>query len=284
MGSLVYGHPQNHATGAFRPRLVPSVSVNAYDSDAQVFITASGITDPPQQSAISTLVTGLKTSGLWTKMRAIYPFVGGTSASHSVNLKSPGTYNISWSGGITHDANGVQGNGSTGYGNTGLNPRSVLTLNDAHISVYSRTDSAIDAMDVGAFDGTQFLGMYCKYTDSKAYGYHNDPNDGGAAQIAAAANASSAAMYTLTRTAVSAGASSLYRNSTVGATTGNNNIGYLHPNTNVFLLARSNSGSATGYSNRQVAFASVGDGLTSTDVSNLYTLVQAYQTDLGRQV
>jgi len=45
------------------------------DSDAQAFITAAAITDATQQSAIDTLVKGLKTDGLWSKMKAVYPFV-----------------------------------------------------------------------------------------------------------------------------------------------------------------------------------------------------------------
>jgi hypothetical protein len=38
------------------------------------------------------------------------------------------------------------------------------------------------------------------------------------------------------------------------------------------------------YSNKQYAFTTIGTGLTSTDTSNLYTLVQTFQTTLGRQV
>ena len=61
----------------------------AIDSDAQAFITAAGITDSTQQAAITNLVIGLKNDNLWTKMKAIYPFVGGTAASHKFNLKNP---------------------------------------------------------------------------------------------------------------------------------------------------------------------------------------------------
>jgi hypothetical protein len=38
------------------------------------------------------------------------------------------------------------------------------------------------------------------------------------------------------------------------------------------------------YGTRQLAFATIGDGLTDTDASNLYTRVQAFQTSLSRQV
>ena len=63
--------------------------VNAVDADAQAFIAAAGITNLTQASAINTLVNDLKTYGLWTKMKALYPMVGGTAASHKFNLKDP---------------------------------------------------------------------------------------------------------------------------------------------------------------------------------------------------
>jgi hypothetical protein len=45
------------------------------DPDAQAFITAAAITDATQQAAIDNLVKGLKTDGIWSKMKAVYPFV-----------------------------------------------------------------------------------------------------------------------------------------------------------------------------------------------------------------
>ena len=90
-------------------------------ADAQAFITAAGITDPTQQSAIITLVTDLKGYGLWTKMKAIYPFVGGTATTHKFNLKNPldtdGAFRLSFSGGWTHSANGALPNGTNAFAN-----------------------------------------------------------------------------------------------------------------------------------------------------------------------
>ena len=59
------------------------------DPDAQAFITAAAITDPTQQAAINTLVVDLKGYSIWTKMKALYPFVGGTASAHKFNLKDP---------------------------------------------------------------------------------------------------------------------------------------------------------------------------------------------------
>jgi len=40
----------------------------------------------------------------------------------------------------------------------------------------------------------------------------------------------------------------------------------------------------TQFSNRECAFASIGNSFTDTEATNFYTAVQAFQTTLGRQV
>ena len=45
------------------------------DPSAAAYFTATGITGATQQTAIDNLVKGLKADGLWTKMKAVYPFV-----------------------------------------------------------------------------------------------------------------------------------------------------------------------------------------------------------------
>jgi hypothetical protein len=47
----------------------------SFDPDYQAFITATGITEPTQSAALETLVSDLKSYGLWSKMKAIYPMV-----------------------------------------------------------------------------------------------------------------------------------------------------------------------------------------------------------------
>ena len=97
-------------------------SATCSDPDGAAFITAAGLTDPTQISAVCTLVTSLKSASLWTGMDAIYPFVGGNALAHSFNLRNPAKYQITWVGGVTHDSNGITGDGATGYGDTGFNP------------------------------------------------------------------------------------------------------------------------------------------------------------------
>jgi hypothetical protein len=96
-------------TGIYLASLTPAV-----DPDAQAFITAAAITDPTQQTAINTLVVDLKGYGIWTKSKALYPFVGGTASQHKFNLKDPrdldAAFRLVFTGGWTHSSNGILGN------------------------------------------------------------------------------------------------------------------------------------------------------------------------------
>lgn len=137
---------------------VPPSSVCA-DVDGSAFIAAANITDATQRGAICTLVTSLKAASLWTGMDAIYPFVGGNALSHSYNLRNPSKYQISWTGGVTHDASGITGDGTSGYGNTGFTPSTAAgnwTLNSASEGVYSRTATLV-SVPPGEFYG--LIGM-----------------------------------------------------------------------------------------------------------------------------
>lgn len=100
------------------------------DVDATAFSTAAGLTDSIQKSAINTLVKDLKRYGIWTKIKAFYPFVGGSASSHKFNLKDPrdldAAYRLTFSGGWIHDANGAKCNGSNTSADTFLSLRAVL--------------------------------------------------------------------------------------------------------------------------------------------------------------
>ena len=109
---------------------------------AEAFIKAAGITNSTQQTAIKTLVNDLNGYGLWSKMKAIYPMVGGTATSHSYNLKDTTKFQITWNGGLTHSSNGVTPNGTNGYGDTGINSSTLsISVNSIHISSYLKTNN-----------------------------------------------------------------------------------------------------------------------------------------------
>jgi len=250
----------------------------SFDVDAQAFFTAASITDATQKSAVNQLVLDLKAASIWTKMTAVYPFVGASATPHSYNLKNPATFQITWHGTVTHNANGIAGDSSTGYGDTGLSPSSAMSVNDAHISIYCRTTGTTSSVDMGSFVGaSQMLEIWCRNGDGKTYGMiWSTPND----QTATTVTDSSGLTVVTRRSSTDM---EQYRNSTSLATNTNSRNGSM-PNINIYILGRNANGVLSLPSLKNHAFASVGTGLTDTDVSNLYTAVQAFQTTLSRQV
>lgn len=255
------------------------------DADAQAFITAAGITDATQQSAINTLVTDLKGYGIWTKMKAIYPFVGGTASAHKFNLKDPrdldAAFRLVFSGGWTHSSNGALPNGTNGYANTYCNPQTRLALQSNHLSHYSRTQiSNTNTHDMGCESGAGLnfnLFQYFNGISNKGF------NDGLYPTNAAVSNTTNTLGFQIgTRT--SNVVLKLHFNGSLLNTNTNTKTQTSYPNHNIFIGATNSNGIAGNYSARQCAFASIGDGLTDTEAANFRTAVQAYQTTLSRNV
>ena len=257
------------------------------DADAQAFITAAGITDVTQQSAINTLVTDLKGYGIWSKMKAIWPFVGGTSSSHKWNLKDPrdldAAFRLVFNGGATHSSTGYLPNGTNGYADTFLTPSTNLTNNNYSLSYYSRTQATnLDAVDLGCTintNGTPNTGitLYFNSVSYKAFNAGSYPND-----AVLFNNNDTQGLLIGSRTANNS-AKMFMDGVQIGSTLTTTYSGTL-PTTSLFLGSNKYMGNAVEFTNRQCAFASIGDGLTDTEAANLYTAVQAYQTTLSRNV
>lgn len=252
------------------------------DSDATAFLSAAAITDFVQSIAINELVLDLKRFSLWNKLYAIYPFVGGTANTHKFNLKDPrdldAAYRLTYSGGLIHSATGMLPNGSTGYANTKFIPSMLASINSGSLSVYSRTDTiAGGKAEIGSVNtATSYFCILTKYTGNLGYGGIND------GLTAAGAVTTSSGFYVATRTGATT--IKMFKN---GATvfslgTASNTQNTLYP---VVIGALMNSsGTPNNYSDRECAFASIGDGLTDIECANLYSSVQKYQGMLNRSL
>ena len=260
--------------------LARSASGGAVDADAQAFITAAAITDPTQQAAINTLVVDLKGYSIWTKMKALYPMVGGTASAHKFNLKNPldtnAAFRLVFNGGWTHSANGALPNGTNAYADTFLNVSTQTTLNDFHFSFYSRVHSAVSSIDIGAATNGVSDYYLMQHTGTIAYSIINQSLG---ATYASYADTDSRGLYLGTRngTVIKAWKSGTLKNTLSPATTAT------RPNKTIYIAAL-NELSIGFYSNRQQAFTSIGDSLTDTEAANFYTAVQAFQTSLSRNV
>lgn len=252
----------------------------AYDPAATAFFTAAGITDPTQKSAINTLVTDLKSAtygNLWTNIftgQPIHPIVGGSASAHAVNLRNPGTNNITWTGGITHSATGAKGNGTTGFGDDGFVLSTGQTLNNSGFSFYSGTSNTKSGFDMGANDGV---------TNTRIAAYFSGVTplcDISGVNINGGATGSSTGFYSASNTA--AAVCKTYKNGAQIATNGSATVGLTARS--MYYMALNTTGTAGSFSDRELRFGCKHTGLTDQQAADLYTIVQRFQTALGRNV
>ena len=254
-----------------------SVTVASGDADALAFFTAAGITDNTQKTAVNTLVTDLKTANVWTKMKAIYPFVGGSASSHKWNLKDPrdldAAYRLTFNGGWVHSSTGALPNGSNAYADTKLIPVFNLSSTSTHFSKYNRTNDLVG----NKVDGT----ANNNYTSFFQHNYASaNVIIGVLGSIISYTPTDTRGFFISTRTS-NVVVKAFRNNSQLGST--NTNFSDALPNQAFYLGAR-NSGVPSDYNNYESAFASIGDGLTDAESLALYTAVQACQTTLSRNI
>tara|TARA_R110000868_G_scaffold117006_1_gene310959 strand:+ start:221 stop:1018 length:798 start_codon:yes stop_codon:yes gene_type:complete len=251
----------------------------AYDADAQAFITATGISGT-NASAINTLVIDLKAASIWSKMKALYPIIGGTATSHKFNLKNPldtdAAFRLVFAGGVTHSSNGFEGNGTNGFANTFVNPNTLFTSGFASFGIYNKKLGA-----TGFFMGTQvgsinFISIRAQLLvnirhqnrgSSAVQTNHTVVNDLG---FTANSRTSNTLMTSIDNTGA-------FQTITTNVTIAYS--GFIIP-----LLVNNSSGAYNNYSNGQLSFAYISDALTSSELTSLKSINQTYQTTLGRQV
>ena len=254
------------------------IGTPAVDPDAQAFITAAAITDPTQQAAINTLVVDLKGYNIWTKMKAIYPFVGSTASQHKWNLKDPrdldAAFRLVFSGGWTHSANGALPNGTNAFADTKLTPSTNLISGNVHASIYNRTNTIGNKADLSCSSAPDVeMSILSRFTGDVAY-----PIIGGF-QFPTYSNNDSRGFWAINRQNTS-NIQYYNRNTKVVDALQTNGM----PTNSIYIGAANVFSGTTRYSDRQIAFSSIGEGFNATESANFYTAVQAFQTALNRNV
>jgi hypothetical protein len=250
----------------------------AFDADAVAFFNrvtkAGGTLSKTEKQAVNQLVLDLKANSLWTPMKAIYPMVGASAAACAQNLKSSSFTGNFTSTGWTFASTGATPNGISAYMNTGLVTNTNLSLNSAHLSYYSRTNTTTpDAFDMGSSATSAEL-----YLCYKAFGNQYVAVNSGGSTYNPLANT----LNLLQINRVNSTQVKVYKNGSTHQTISlnSNSINSL----NNYIGCMNVGGTPLYFTARQCAFASIGDGLTDTESANFYTAVQAFQTTLRRQV
>lgn len=264
------------------------VGGSSFDPDAQAFFTAAGITDTTQKTAVNQLVLDLKSYGIWGKYSVIYPFVGGSSTTCSYNLKNPISNQITFYGGWTFNSNGITSSVNS-YGDTGFSPLFGFNSNtDYQYSIYLRTQSNtgndFHTLDVTGCDEFGYIAdNHNLYLSTSNQLQFYDAYGGYFSRFYSSTIASG--LFTISRT--NSTSYIAYRNgSEMTTVAGPFTYTGSRPPGSVVITGVNDpcSGISPTGAIKNYAFWAMGNGLTSTESSNLYTAVQAFQTTLGRQV
>ncbi len=261
-----------------RSLLGANASTCIADADSQSFFDSAVVTNSVEKCAIIQLVQSLKDSSLWTKAKALYPFVGtDTISKKAFNLKNTAQFKITTTSTSVLIFTALGYDPVEGALQTGFIPSTHATASSLSIGYYSRTNQAgSTAQDMGVIDGVKFAVLRPKFTDNNAYAYI----DGNAA-LAFGSSTDSRGMFLGSRTSTTSiviykNGVSLGSSATVTAST---------PAAREIVIGAVNNGGAIQFpSAKKCGFAWIGDGLNATEARQLYNIIQAFNTALGRQV
>jgi hypothetical protein len=252
------------------------------DPDAQAFVdrvfAAGGSVTSTEANAVNTLTIGLKASGIWSLMKVIYPFVGASAAACAQNLKSSsftGTFVNPW----TFTSAGIQQFG-TSHMNTNFNNQAnwTSTSNGSMGFVSATNETGTTVVDMGTspnllnlndasaicanYNGTYFAAINCTSI------------------VPGVANPSTIGFFVTSRLNSSTFSKYKRGSSTINLTN-TDPIG-TNTNTSIYLSAGNQANNALFFSKKLYNFCFIGDGLTQTQVDDYWTLLQTFNSSLGR--
>ncbi len=274
---------ENNFVLATEAGMILGVDVSTFDPDAATFFTVAAITDSTQKSAVNQLVLDLKAADIWTKMRAIYPMVGGTALTHKWNLKDPrdldAVFRLFFVGGWTHTATGAKPNGTTGYANTFFVPSTQFaSINDGGISFYGRAGAdGGSAVEIGANTSN---GVEVAIQLNSTGGIY--PVWGGG-QYPSAPASTNGGFHIVNRLSTTNTQGFLKGVKVMDGAQTNTAL----PNLSILIAATHDWGGVSAparFSPKECAFAAIHDGLTVTEATSFSTAVDNCQNTLSRAV
>lgn len=259
-------------------------SISPYEPEAlSLFARMSSPPSTDRAALINTLIKSLKTAGVWAKLDALYLLAAADAQAARLNWCGT-SYDISAVNGPSFTADrGYTGNGSSAYLETGFNPNTAsgakYTRDSAHIAFWDRTDRAASStsIEMGLFNGSSFqTHINARWTGNIGLSRINQAVTG---QLGPSV-ASSAGCYILTRTG--SATQTLYKNGASLASNTTASVALSLANDSFVLLAAKFVGSSPGSNTSdQLAYASIGGGLSNADQTALYSAINTYLVAIG---
>lgn len=242
----------------------------SYDPAAvALFARMSSQPDDARKKVISDTIVALKAAGIWSKLDALYLFAAHTSQASLLNWISS-TYDATSTGTFTADRGISAGTNAI---NTNFTPSTApspnYTLNNAHISLWSRSNSDSGGYDFGNSNNSS---PYTLLTIRSGNRMGGNLNNSGSEQWSSSVITSSVGHFLSSRS--NSSNFQMYKDGIFQATGTATTTGMP---TSTLRLANYNQPSP----NRQYASASIGGSLNGTEVSNFASILQTYMTAVG---
>jgi hypothetical protein len=204
--------------------------------------------------------------------------LGGNSGGMKVNAKSPGTNDLTFAGGWTFSSSGATGNGTNSYANTSYNDNNINSDN-RHMGIYSFTPIQNYNVDCGVFSvsANSRTGMYLNEFGNTAGFAVSRSNSGYITWTSTPLN-TGAGLYVANRqssTNEEGYVNGVLRASAIKSSNGTTNL-------NVIFGARNSDSGPEAFNNRGYNWFSFGSSMTSSQQSTLSTIINTFNTSLGR--
>ncbi|HEY1046114.1 MAG TPA: hypothetical protein VGF79_06705 [Bacteroidia bacterium] len=260
----------------------PEINWKSYDF-SDLFLSRLSSPSSTIQSAISTAVDSAIEAGIWDLYHAIYPLVNGTEADHSYNLKFPFNNEMAMKlhfiGSPTHNSNGITMANNTQYCSIAMNPSVLEMYSSGHFSLYYRAYTAIANNLEISFSGDSREGRWFLNQPNAGSGTNGMSMCSSINQITPSPAITLTGLWMLNRTNNTT--LRQVRNGTLDRQI-TNNSGSLAPFFDGSGISWSNIRMCQG--DKNCALITIGQGMTSTQEADHYTIWQTFQTELGRQV
>lgn len=256
-----------------------------YDVSAKIFFDTiearGGSLTATEKFAVNNYVIALKHGGVWVLTHADYPMVGGTVISCAVNLRNPGTFDLTFVNTVSGDftANGWTPNGSTSYARMGLIPSVDLTIQSVAMEYYAREEISEGLFNIGALVGVnQRLMLAIRHVNRFIFQNYNSTAGQGLLENATVLSIGGSMASRVANNDCRAFRKGVQIGVTLATSGGS------QPNIELYLGCYNNAGSPAALSTRQCAGAGIYDGLTPALVLIQYMARQAKNTTLSREV
>jgi hypothetical protein len=264
----------------------------SYQPLTTAFAAASGISDATTLNSLNAFEIGLANYSIATSsFQAMYPFVGASSGSMKWNFVNTTQYALTYTGSLSFATGGIQAAGSPKNGCVGSLKATNLTASSGHSYFYvtapdastGNFQSQIGA--VGDFNNPSLTQYYMTWFGGSPGNRIVFPCDQATGQgdgsIVPSSNTVTKGGYMMSRT--SASSMKLWKNGTTSLGTNTTTLtgrSYSTFTRGVDILGRGTGDAVT--CQQRLGWASIGAGLTDTEVANYNTLVVAFQTSMSR--